>query len=249
MDYRTFRAKYLSIAEALRERILSGQYAPGTRLPSEIALAHQFNVSRGTVERAIRTLVQEGLLYRQQGRGTFVSKPDHKVLPFRLDIRRWQEQVDSGSIRLVHKGLILPPPDIAQRLQVGFNQKVIDIVRIHLEDGKPVAHEVRYLPESLCPELLNEDLEHQSVHQLLVEKYKIPLLKAVYTIQAIAMGEDEARLLQTGVGTQGFLVERLTFTTGQRPAVFFRQVSIGNRYAFRAEIVTESRQQAFLQGE
>ncbi len=242
MDYRVFQAKYLSIAETLRERILSGQYAPGERLPSEIALAHQFNVSRGTVERAVRALVQEGLLHRQQGKGTFVARPDYKTLPFRLDVSRWREKVESGSIRLVHKGLILPPPDIAQRLQVRFNQKVINIVRIHLEGGRPVAHEVRYLPESLCPDLLNEDLEHQSVHQLLVDKYRVPLLKAAYTIQAIAMGEDEARLLQTEVGARGFLVERLTFTTDQKPAVFFRQVSIGSRYAFRAEIITEDQQ-------
>ncbi len=240
MDYRAFQAKYLTIMETIRQRILSGQYAPGERIPSEHSLARQFNVSRGTVERAIRALVQDGLLYRQQGSGTFVARPGYRILQFRLDVSAWKEEVSSGDIRLLHKGLVLPPPDISQRLQLGFQQKVISIVRVRMADGAPVAHEVRYLPESLCPDLLDEDLEHQSVHQLLVDKYRIPLLRAAYTIQAIAMGEDEARLLQTEVGTHGFLVERLTFTTGQKPAVFFRQVSIGSRYAFHAEIVTEA---------
>ncbi len=231
--------KYLHIQQTLRSQILKGYYAPGARFPTEGVLARQFNVSRGTVVRAIHTLEQEGLLYRQQGRGTFVSLPEYRALSFRLSAAPPATSTDGIQVKLLDKDAIFPPPDVARRLHVSFHQSVIKLVHLQLQDGVPVAHEIRYLPQALCPQLLQEDTENQSVHTLLVGKYGIPLLKAVYSIEAIAFGEKEARLLSTTKGTLGFLVERLTYTSDQQPAVLFRQIRVGRRYTFNAEVITD----------
>ena len=231
--------RYIRVREVLRQRILDGVYAPGERIPSEPELAREFGVSRGTVERAIRDLVQQGALIREQGRGTFVAHPLLNSIHFRLstfaeEARRkgWEP-----STRLVRAHVVAAPEDIAQKLHVEVGASLIEIVRVHCADGVPVVYEVRQLAYDLCPRLLEEDLEHASVHELLIYKYRIPLVKARFTIHAIALQGEAAALLEVAEGSPGFAVERITFRTGQEPAVRMYQLWRGDKFHFTEEVI------------
>lgn len=230
--------KYYRIKEILRARIASGEYKAFQRIPSEAELSREFNVSRGTIERAIRILVEEGLLYREQGRGTFVAAPRFDEIPFRLS-DFWEEAKRAGKktrIQLLKARKRPADEETAQRLQLSPGTSIIEIERLRLVDEAPIAYEFRRLPYELCPQLLEEDLENQSIHRLLIEKYRLPLLKATYTIEAIVLDDEEARILQVAPGTPGFLIDRLTYTTGMKPAVWFHQLYRGDRYRLTAEL-------------
>lgn len=233
-----FVPKYYRIKEEIRRRIASGQYSAFQRIPSETELVREFNVSRGTVERALRLLVREGVLYREQGKGTFVAFPRFDEISFRLS-DFWEEARRAGhktGIRLLKAEKRPADETTAARLEIVPGAPIIEIERLSYVDEVPIAYEFRRLSYELCPALLEEDLENSSIHLLLIEKYRIPLLKAVYTIEAIVIKDEMASLLEVAPGTPGFLIDRITYTKGLKPAVWFHQIYRGDRYRFTAEL-------------
>jgi GntR family transcriptional regulator len=221
--------KYYQLAEILRSQISAGDVKPGDQLPSEDALCRQHAVSRGTVREAVRLLVDEGVIRREHGRGTFVTEPPAKRTLFTLtsfdeDMRR---QGRSPATRLITATVTPASPEVAARLTLAPDEPVFHIVRLRLADGQPVAHETRYLARSLCPELLTESLATVSIHRLLIDKYQVPMVRMTHTVEAGQLSAATAALLQARPGTPAFFVDRLTYTVRQqarRPAVWFQAV-------------------------
>jgi GntR family transcriptional regulator len=232
--------KYYQLTEILRGKILSGELEPGDQIPTEDALGQEYGVSRGTVRQAISTLVHEGLIRREQGRGTFVNllrsgRAFFTLTGFDEDMRR---QHRHPSTRLLTLEVVPATPEVAERLALALNEPVIHIVRLRLADERPVVHETRYLAYCLCSALVDDDLEAESIHALLIHKYRIPLIRTIHTIEARILPREGARLLQVEPGTAAFFVDRLTYTTseaGERPAVWYQAIYRGDEYHFRAE--------------
>lgn len=231
--------RYIRIREELRRRVREGLYRAGERIPSEPSLAREFGVSRGTVERAIRGLVEEGILVREQGRGTFVAYPELDSIRFRLSTfaEEARRQGWEPSTRLIRAHVIPAPEDVARALDIAPQTPVIEIVRLHCAGNEPIVYEKRQLAQALCPQLLNEDLEHSSLHELLLYKYHIPLVRARFTIHAIALEGEPAALLGVLDGSPGFAVERITYQTNSKPAVRMYQLWRGDRFFFSEEVV------------
>jgi len=229
--------RYYQLKEILEQRINAGEFQPGDQFPTDDELCSEYNLSRGTVRRAIEILVDEGRLRREQGRGTYVTLPQLSPVFFRLadfgeDMRQRGLQPET---RLLHLKTFPATEEIAASLQIQPGEEVIEIARLRLADGKPMAIETRYLARAICPELLDEDLEHQSIHSLLIDKFSIPLVRAWHSIEARVLSGQEAGLLQVQDGTAGFLVERVTFTVNNRPVTWFRTIYRGDKYRFTAE--------------
>ena len=231
--------KYHRLAQWLRQQIQEGTLRPGDQLPTEAALCEQFGVSRGTVRQAIQMLVLEGLVEREQGRGSFVRRPRRRAFftltGFREDMRR---QGIQPKTRVLAAEVIPADEATAQRLDIPLGTLVIHIERLHLADDRPILYDKRLLARDLCPDLLQEDLATASIHELLIEKYRIPLLRTVHIMEVHLLDETEAERLQTDPGTPAFFVDRLTYTTGpegERPAVWYQALYRGDEYHFRAE--------------
>jgi GntR family transcriptional regulator len=231
--------KYYQLARILRGQILSGDLEPDDQFPTEDSLCREYRVSRGTVRQAISSLVQEGLIRREQGRGTFINPSPSgptffTLVSFDEDMR---QQHRHPSTRLLKLEVVPASPEVAQRLAIEPGESVIHIERLRLADDEPVAHERRYLAYSLCPNLMSEDLEAESIHSLLIHKYRIPLIRTAHIIEAHVLSAQEAGLLQVQPGTPAFFVDRLTYTTGQggeRPAVWYQAIYRGDEYHFKA---------------
>ena len=231
--------KYHRLAQWLRQQIQQGKLQPGDQMPTEAALCEQFGVSRGTVRQAIQMLVQEGLVEREQGRGSFVRKPRQRAFftltSFREDMQR---QGITPETKILAQEIIPATDSIAQRLDIEPGEPVIHIKRLHLAQGNPILYDRRVLAQALCPHLLEEDLATASIHELLIEKYRIPLLRTVHIMEVHLLDEEEAALMETEVGAPAFFVDRLTYTTGpegERPAVWYQALYRGDAYHFRAE--------------
>jgi GntR family transcriptional regulator len=230
--------RYYQLKQILDERINAGEFQPGDQFPTDDELCQQYDLSRGTVRRAIEILVEEGRLRREQGRGTFVTPLQLSPVFFRLadfgeDMRQRGLQPDT---QLLHLKILPATEEIAANLQIPPGAEVIEIARLRLADGKPMAIETRYLGREICPGLLEEDLERQSIHRLLIDKFNIPLVRAWHTIEARVLKGMEAELLQVPQGTAGFLVERVTFTVNNRPVTWFRTIYRGDEYRLTAEL-------------
>lgn len=231
-------SKYYQLTQILRKRIQSGELKPGDQIPVEDALCREYGVSRGTVRQAISRLVQQGLVSRHQGRGTFVNAPRLGPAFFTLTSfdEEMREQHRRPSTQLLALEVTPAISTIAERLELTVGEPVIHIVRLRLADDQPVVHETRYLAQALCPDLVNDDLEAESVHSLLIHKYSIPLVRTIHTVEARTLSPEETRLLQVEPGTAAFFVDRLTYTTsdkGDCPAVLYQAIYRGDDYQFK----------------
>ena len=229
--------RYHQLGEILRKRVESGEFKAGDQFPTEEQLCQEYGVSRGTVGRAVKILVDEGWLLREQGRGTFVTHPSLSPVFFRLAnfTEDMQQRGLEPSTRLLGLEVIPASEEIAARLQIPVGEKVIKISRLRLANGRPMAYEIRHLAYNLCPQLMGEDLEHQSIHSLLIDKYNIPLIRTCHTIEARVLSEEEADLLEVEPGSAGFFIDRVTYTTHDRPGTWYQALYRGDKYRFTAE--------------
>lgn len=235
--------KHYQLSQILRQRILKGEFPAGAKIPGEWNLCQEFNVSRGTVRKAIDTLLHEGLLRTEQGQGTYVVEDPWRSRPFLFlsnfndDISRLQQ---TPRTTLIEKRILPASAGVAHRLSLAKGEPILYISRIRWADNQPIVYEQRYLANHLCPNLHNEDLEGQSIHELLVKKYHLPLARAILSIEAHVLNDEEAKLLQTQAGRAAFYLERLTYTLidgKETPAVWYLAIYLGNEYAFRVQQV------------
>jgi GntR family transcriptional regulator len=229
--------RYYQLKEILEKRILTGEFQPDNQFPTDEHLCDEYGLSRGTVRRAIDMLVEEGRLRREQGRGTFVTVPLLTPIFFRLSSfdEEMRQRGRTPSTKLLQLKVVPASEPVAADLELGVGQEVIEIIRLRLADCLPMALETRYLAYQICPGILHEDLEKQSIHNLLIDKYNIPLIRARHMIEAHVLTAREAEVLQARRGSAGFFVSRVTYTLNDRPVTRYQIVYRGDEYRFTAE--------------
>jgi DNA-binding GntR family transcriptional regulator len=218
--------KYRQLLQLLRKQILSGDLAPGARLATEEELVQAYGLSRGTVRRAIEQLAAEGLVRTEQGSGTYVSAAHPSAVPFRFGEAAGATTRPGAatSYRIVTKEIIPASIEIAERLSLPFGEPVIHLLRVRSENGAVAGFSERFLPHSLCPDLLEQDLTQGSIHDVLVNHSELPLLRAVVEVEALMLGSEDAALLGVAPATPAIVVSRMTYTAPARPAVWYRAV-------------------------
>ena len=233
--------KYRQLLQILRNQILSGLLKPGQQLPTEEELSLTYGLSRGTVRKAVAQLEAERLVFTEHGIGSFVRDVHPNAIPFRFsDERHFLGDQESVTTYKVLTQKVVPAPiDVSDRLRISPDTRVIHVARLQLVDGRPVAFSDRYLPESLCPPLVEANLSAGTIHDFLVSRSELPLLRTEIEIEAHILNAEEASLLQVEPGEKAIVMERLTYTALNRPAVWlkaffkemlFMQVLINNEY-------------------
>ncbi len=226
---------YVQIKDFWKKKIENGELQPGDQLPGEQDLCEQHGVSRITVKQAINALASEGLVIRHQGRGTFVASRRFqqdllKLTSFTEDMS--QRGLIAGA-RLLSKQIILATPELAKNLGVLEGEKLICIERVRLADNEPLALEIVYFPYDLCPGLLAEDLQSQSIYNLLEQKYGLILHVAEQFLEPSLATRREALLLQISIGDPVLLIERITCLKEGRRVEYAKSVYRGDKYRFR----------------
>src|SRR5215469_15531715 len=226
--------RYHQLKEILRERIRTSEWKPGDLIPSERELSEQYGISRMTARQSITDLVNEGIFFREQGKGTFVTR--HKITQqlmrltgFTEDIRaRGQHPSTQVLVAQMH-----PADDLtAERLHIDVGQMIFSLQRLRLADGEPLAIESSQISFKGCERLVEEDLEHNSLYQLLETQYGIPLVEAEQELEAGLAGNEEARLLQISPGSAVLYIRRTTFTDRNQPIEYAKSIYCGNKYTF-----------------
>jgi len=181
----------------LEEKISSGLWKAGEKIPSEAELINTYNVSRTTVRQAIGDLVTERKLIRTQGVGTFVAtlirKPNLYLDGFTEDMLN--RGLKPGS-HLLKFDVVQPSQEIRQNLFLGWDEPVIEIHRMQSADNSPIAVEKTFLPYYRFSTLKSLSLEGGSLFQLLRESFNVIPKHSRGSIQAIQCPENEAVILQ-----------------------------------------------------
>jgi GntR family transcriptional regulator len=203
---------YLRIAHALRRQISEEGLAVGAALPPEPVLGERFRVSRMTLRRAVQVLVDERLLVRRQGVGTFVASP--RLSDPLVDLHSTRDVgVPPGLERTVRiDGLASGRASTseARALELRRGERVVRFRRVDTLAERPVAVAECVLPHAVAFDLTEEELERCSTYQLIEHKRGLRPTRATQTIQAAPAPPDVARLLHLAAGSPILVLRRVT---------------------------------------
>jgi GntR family transcriptional regulator len=222
---------YVQIRKSLREDILNKVLMPGQKIPSEDELAAQFGVSRMTVRQGISDLIDEGLLYRRHGVGTFVAQPhlerDHTRLTSFVESAR-QEGLDTN-VRVLIADILPAKLKVARSLSLGEGDLVVRVKTLRYVASLPVTVHDAYVPYKLFPQLLQEDLEANLLWEIF-ESYGFRVKRALQRLEAREADEEIAQLLEMDEGAPILYKERTVFLDDGTPVEFTYCYNRGDRY-------------------
>jgi GntR family transcriptional regulator len=238
-----FVPRYYEIEQTLRARIAT--LDPDSPLPSDAQLCEEFGVSRMTARNAVQRLVQEGLVYRLPGKGTYVAgsgahREASHLTTFTKEMRRRGREPSS---RLLERELRPATELEARRLQLAEESSVVSIRRMRLANDEPVAIEHAVLPATAASAVLEADLEAGSLHEALVAGGLVPT-RGHGTIVAEPAEPEEASLLDVPSGWPLLVERRLIVDEDGKPLELTESRYASGRYALDVDFVVEREEQA-----
>lgn len=229
---------YHQLYEILRGNIVSGKWQPGDMIPPESELTEHYQISRTTVRQVLDILVSEGLIEREQGRGTFVAHPKVeqglvRIISFTEDMR--QRGFEPGT-QVLFAGLVPAPSDIAEKLEVEPGEELACLERLRLANHEPMSIEESYLIHRLCPGVLRGDYASNPLREALERDYGIRLVRARQIIRAILAPNDLAKTLSIKPRSALLFIERVSYSQENAPVEFLRIYYRADRYVLYNEL-------------
>lgn len=203
--------KYASIARALRTRIESGVWQPGEAIPHERALASEFGVTRPTISRALRGLVEAGLVERRRRAGSRVAERRGRAALLRIPVVRDEIEAAGGRYGyvLLERCVVPPPPATRALFNLPGEACALHVTSLHLADGRPHQLEDRWINLSALPQAAEHDFSDESPNEWLVRT--VPWSRAEHIFRAAAAQRAEADALGLGPCAPVFVIERRTW--------------------------------------
>lgn len=220
------------IEDWLAEAIEAGRLAPGDQLPPEQELASWLDVSRMTLRHALASLARRGLVIRAVGRrgGTFVA--ERKLEQDRTSLAGFSEQLRRHGLvagaRVLSAAERPAGPAAAAALALSGGDPVIEVRRVRLGDGRPIAIERSQFPAASFPGLLQHRLDG-SLYDLLDARYGLRPVRARESLEPVTAGVREAEALEVREGAPLLQVERISYAAGGQPVEYARDLFRGDR--------------------
>ena len=220
---------YRQMADDLRRRIVADEFEVGESIPTEAQLSRDYRASRITVRHALDLLKQEGLLHREQGRGSFIRNRAITVGPRRLtsftEEVRMRGRTETSDLIGVDR---VPMADDIP-IDLGSSQGLVRLERVRRADGQALAHQVTYLPVEFDVGLEEALVAKGSMYEYLRIRHAIEIDSADETYRVGPADADEASILGIPVGSPVFIVERVGFS-GTRRVEWTLSTVVGEGY-------------------
>lgn len=228
---------YIQIQNDIKQKIEEGYWQVGTAIPAERQLAEMFNVSRMTVRQAIQGLVDDGVLQRRVGAGTFISE---RKLTERLEAvtsftNLMIQEGKTPSTRVVAFGIKSASLQETEALQLPPNSNVMKVERVRYGDKVPILYETVAIPEIVAEQLTREDIMN-SLYEAIVTKLGQSIGEAEQVMEAALISEKIAPYLEVKIGTPVMKLRQITKLSDGRPFEFTRSQYVGSRFQFVAKI-------------
>lgn len=230
---------YKLIKLEITKALSGGKVAPGEALPTEKEFASQFGVSVGTIRRAMDELVDEHVVVRQQGRGTFLREfsQDLMLNPF-WRIVRPDGSRDIPIVQTLSFAIGPASSEVAAALKIRSKEPVIHIVNLLLLGGRRIMCDDVYLPQALFPGMTKEILVERegTMFGLYQNRYGISVISTLDRVTAKAATPDSAKLLDVALGMPLLEINRVAHTFDGRPVELRRSLVLTDGYEYRNSI-------------
>lgn len=241
------RTKYRHIWRELQSDIQSGRWKVGQQIPSESALSDTYGVSRGTVRNAIEQLVNDGMLRKEQGRGTFVISVVPRLRKNLDWLASFTRQLRDSGIKPSTEVLAADLMSVGQaegRIIEGFGlsetDEVVYIRRLRRGNDVPFAIQTVYLRPERCPDILDKGVDLSHLFRLYAERYDTRIIWGNEIIRVAAASDDEAALLEIAPGAPVVIRDRISYDQDEYPFEVLHSVDRGDRFEYRYEIMGDS---------
>lgn len=232
LDQSSIVPLYKQLKDMIKESIMDGTLKPNQKIPSELELSETYQISRITVRNAISELVDEELLEKKQGKGTFVCTPkiDVRSPNFTMMCQKNGKIPGSQTIKIVKQPVT--ERDIRE-LHLAAGDSVIYLLRVLTADGEPVMVEHNYFPERFA-KLLQTHLDDISLYAFLREEYNVHFGAASKSIELAYPTEVEAGLLHISLSTPMLMIREVVYDRGDEDVPIHRtkQYLLGDRFKY-----------------
>jgi len=232
---------YAQLSGYIEQQVRSYKWVAGQLLPSEHELCAVAGVSRTVVRQAINELEHKGLVTKQSGKRSSIAFPIYQGSLMQNLSGFYDDAIAKGRqpyTKVLGLQVIPAAPEIGAALQIEEGSPVIELNRLRFLDGEPEVLVVTYLPQSMCPGLLNEDFSNESLYRLLAQKYGLRITQGIRTIKAIALDRKSAGLLGVRTGSPALLLKSRGQLADGRPLEYFIALHRGDRAQFEVKLVS-----------
>lgn len=224
---------YYQIEEQIKKQIENGELQQNDALPSEREFAERFQISRMTVRQAINNLVNEGYLYRQKGRGTFVlgKKLEQQLVGLTSFTEDMKARGMTPSSKLLTFTIVPCTDKIAEQLEISKYSPVYEIKRIRLADDIPMALETVYMSANLVKGL-TESIVNKSLYQYIEQHIHLKIGYATQTLESSISSDLEIEHLGVSKFSPILFIQRNTYLEDSTPLEIVKSSYRADRYKF-----------------
>lgn len=216
----SYRPLYDQIRLLITQSLEDGEWRPGEMIPSEMELASRYNVSQGTVRKAVDSLAKENIVVRKQGKGTYVAT--HNALETKLRFLRLTSE--SGEKELLNNTFISCTRSkagayLAKQLNIKPTASVIEVKRLLTFSGRPVIYDHIAVPATAFKGLNQSKVEasNGSMYGMYESEFGVRMVRADERLKAVAAAADVAQALGLDQGHPLLSIERVSYTYGDQP--------------------------------
>jgi len=230
---------YDEVKKKITHSLVQGEWSPGEVIPSEIELANIYNVSQGTVRKAIDELSAESILVRRQGKGTYVATHNEESIQLRFlrltSTFGLKEKLDN---QLISFSKEKATNKLAKILNINSASTIISIKRLLTFNKKPLIFDVIKLPalsfRGLTAEKVNE--KKGVMYRMYETDFGVRMLSADEKIKAVSASSESALLLDVKENSPLLSVERLSYTYDNKPLEWRLGLCITDNHYYRSEL-------------
>lgn len=238
IDFKNEKPLYLQLVKIIKQRVVKNSWQPGMKIPSENEMAKEFDLSVGTVKKALGVLVNEGVLFRRQGQGTFIASPDFSrsfIRFFRYSMTGGKPSEVPGS-KILKFEVIEADDSLAEVLELTPGERTYRMKRVRTLQNTPFALEDLFLPYEKFKGIDKISLEDQLLYPIYSKEFSCPIIWADEFLQPDIIDEEMATILEVNTQTPVIRIERIAHSFGDTPVEFRRSICIGNNFRYHIQI-------------
>lgn len=230
---------YEQLASYIKIQIQAGVLKPGDQMITETNLCKILNISRTTVRQCMDRLVDEGLLVRYRGRGSFIADPKMKRnINYLYNFTENMKELGAVPTSIVIKSEVIEADQfIRDQLKLPPTQtKVFRLYRLRCANDKPILFEKTFIPYYLCERIEHFDFSSVSLYHVLSERYALNFYRATETIEAIIINKEDSELLKCTAKVPGYKIQRISYLDSGFIFEFTTSITRADRCVFQMEL-------------
>ncbi|GLI04781.1 GntR family transcriptional regulator [Paenibacillus tyrfis] len=224
---------YIQLKQIIKDELASGKLKPGQKLPTEFELCEMYSISRRTVRSAINELIEEGLLTRKQGKGTFISsnKIERELGPILGFSEICKMNGLAASSEVIEQKRIEASSSLATAMGVPVHSEIVSIKRVMMADNVPVMMDFTYLPPQYMS-LLDEDLTNKSLYATLRDQFHVVLNRTRRSIQIVFADAFQSKHLKVKKGYPLLMIQGPVYSPDMKVIHYGDQYIVGDKIKF-----------------